>query len=129
MTARRLTSWFTVVAVIMVIFGIVYAVLGLGILPVARNVLASWEGAIYGAMMMGWGLTLVSLGRTAFRRNDPELLRPILLGLAVWLLVEALASARFGVWFNVGVDIGVLALFAIPLITGIRSARKGPSET
>lgn len=125
MTARRLTPWFTVVSVIMVLFGIIYAVLGLGVLPVARAVLAPWEGAIYGAMMMGWGISLAFLGRTAFRRNDAELMRPILLGLAVWLLVEAVASARFGVWFNVGVDMGVLALFAIPLIIGIRSAEKG----
>jgi hypothetical protein len=34
----------------------------------------------------------------------------------VWLAVEAAASAWFGVWFNVGVDAGVLILFAIPLL-------------
>ena len=72
-------------------------------------------------MMVGWGTSLVFLGRTALRRNDAELMWPMLLGLAVWLIVEALASARYGVWFNVGVDMAVLALFAVPLILGIRS--------
>lgn len=36
------------------------------------------------------------------------------------LAVEALFSAYPGVWFNVGVDIGVLALFSIPLMRSLR---------
>jgi hypothetical protein len=43
----------------------------------------------------------------------------------VWLLVEALFSARLGVWFNVGVDVGVLLLFSVPLIASMRSANMG----
>jgi len=70
--------------------------------------------------MMGWGTTLFFIGRLAFQRNDPELMKTLLYGLIVWLVVEALFSAYLGVWFNVGVDIGVLALFSIPLITSIR---------
>ena len=55
-------------------------------------------------------------GRIAFRRNDAELKRALLIGLLVWLVFEAAASLYFGVWFNVGVDVGVAALFAIPLV-------------
>jgi hypothetical protein len=37
--------------------------------------------------------------------------------------VEAVFSLYLGVFFNVGVDVAVLALFSIPLIIGIRRIR------
>jgi hypothetical protein len=73
--------------------------------------------------MMGWGTTLLLIGRVALRRNDPELTKPLLVGIAVWLLVEAGFSARFGVWFNVGVDVAVLLLFSVPLVASMRASR------
>jgi len=112
--------WFSIVSIILILAGIVFAFLGLGILPVQRDVLLQWESAIYGAIMMGWGTTLFFVGRLAFQRNDPDLMKPLLYGLTVWLVVEALFSAYLGVWFNVGVDVAVLALFSIPLIKSIR---------
>ena len=91
----------------------------LSILPVDRETLSPWEGSIYGALMMGWGTTLLCVGRLAFRRNDPDLMKALLYGVTVWLVVEALASVYFRVWFNVGVDIAVLALFSAPLLKGL----------
>jgi hypothetical protein len=108
--------WFSVVSVILVLFGVVYVFFGLKILPVSRAVLLDWQSALYGAIMMGWGVTLLLVGRLAFQQESPELKRALLIGLAVWLAVEAAASAWFGVWFNVGVDAGVIILFAIPLL-------------
>ena len=58
--------------------------------------------------MIGWGTTLFLVGRVVLRRGDRELARSLLLGIVAWLLVEAAFSARFGVWFNVGVDAVVL---------------------
>ncbi len=112
--------WFSIVSLLLILAGIVFAFLGLGILPVQRGVLLQWESAIYGALMMGWGTTLFLVGRLAFQRKDPDLLKTLLYGLAVWLILEALFSAYLGVWFNVGVDAAVLALFGIPLIKSIR---------
>jgi len=103
----------------------VFAFFGLGVLPVDRRVLVSWESALYGALMMGWGTTLLLVGRAALRRNDAELTRALLVGIVVWLLLEAAFSVRFGVWFNVGVDAGVLALFSVPLVANLRAAHKG----
>jgi hypothetical protein len=120
MNPRFFMKWFCTIACILVLAGIVFAFFGLGILPVQRNVLLSWESAIYGAIMMGWGTTLFFLGRIAFRRNDAELMVIMLYGLFIWLVIEALFSAYLGVWFNVGVDIGVFLLFSIPLLSGIR---------
>lgn len=112
--------WFTIISIILILFGILYAFWGLGILPVQKNVLLQWESALYGAIMMGWGTTLFFAGRLAFQKKDSALMKALLYGIAVWLIVEALFSAYLGVWFNVGVDIGVLALFSIPLIRSIR---------
>jgi hypothetical protein len=116
--------WFSVVSTILVLFGIVYTLLGLAILPVDRETLLPWEGAIYGALMMGWGTTLLCVGRLAFRRNDVGLMKALLYGLIVWLVVEAAVSAYYKVWFNVGVDIAVLALFSIPLLKGVNQAER-----
>lgn len=78
--------------------------------------LLDWESALYGAIMTGWGITLLLVGRVAFKRDGVELKQAILIGLLVWLAIEAAASAWFGVWFNVGVDAGVLILFSVPLL-------------
>jgi len=110
----------SVMAIILIGWGIVFAFWGfgvfvdIGILP-ANNLLA-WESGLYGAIMMGWGLTLFLLGRVAFQRDDKELLRIMLLGITLWLIVEAFFSFTLGVWFNVGVDIAVFTLFALVLL-------------
>jgi hypothetical protein len=116
--------WFSSVSTILVIVGVVFAFFGLKILPVERTTLLPWQSAIYGAIMMGWGTTLLLVGRIAFRRNDTELMRALVYGLTVWLVAEAAFSIYFKVWFNVGVDIAVLALFAIPLLKTIAILKK-----
>ena len=122
MSSKQLLLWFSAVSAILVIVGVVFAFFGLGILPVDRETLTPWQSAIYGAIMMGWGTTLLLVGRVAFRRNDSELMKALIYGLIVWLAVEAAFSIYFRVWFNVGVDIAVLALFSIPLLKAIWSA-------
>jgi hypothetical protein len=120
MNIKLLMLWFSVVSAILVLAGVVFAFFGLDILPVSKNVLLQWESAIYGAIMMGWGTTLFLAGRLAFRRNDAELMKILLFGLIVWLVVEAIFSFYLGVFFNVGVDLAVLALFSFPLMKAIR---------
>lgn len=78
--------WFSAVSIILILAGIVFAFLGLRILPARGNVLLQWESAIYGAIMMGWGTTLFFAGRLAFRRDDPDLMKSLLYGLTYGLL-------------------------------------------
>lgn len=120
MNPKLLMIWFSTISGILVLFGILYSFFGLIILPVNKNVILHWESAIYGAIMMGWGVTLLLIGRIAFRRKDAELMKVMLYGLFIWLVVEALFSAYLDVFFNVGVDIAVFLLFSLPLILGIR---------
>jgi len=51
-------------------------------------------------------------------------MKALVYGLIVWLVVEAAFSIYFRVWFNVGVDVAVLALFSIPLIKAIAQIKK-----
>jgi hypothetical protein len=124
MSSKQLLVWFSSVSAILVIVGVVFAFFGLKILPVDRETLLPWQSAVYGAIMMGWGTTLLCVGRFAFRRNDAELMRALVCGLIVWLVVEAAFSIYFKVWFNVGVDIAVLALFSTPLLKAIAQIKK-----
>ena len=113
-------TWFRVVTAILSLFGLFFIFFGLRVFSdtvplIPHAVLLPWTSALYGTVMVGWGATLFLVGQIAFRRKDHELKRALLAGLAVWLALEALASAWFGVWFNVGVDVVVFILFAIPL--------------
>ncbi len=126
MNDKRWLAWFSIVAAIQVLWGVVFAFFGLGVLPIVhRGVLLRWESALYGSIMIGWGLTLILVGRLAFRRGDAALLRALLYGVIAWLVIEGLFSAFLGVWFNVGVDVIVLVLFCLPLTRALRSEAKG----
>lgn len=114
-------QWFSVVSCILILFGVVYCFFGLKILPVDKAVLLDWESALYGAIMIGWGTTLFLLGRLAFRRGDPQLMKILHYGIIVWLAIEGLFSLYLGVYFNVGVDIAVAVLFSVILMKGIKN--------
>lgn len=112
---------FQVVTTILILFGLIYVFFGFRVFSesvplIPGNVLLPWTSALYGAIMVGWGVTLFFAGGLAFRRKDDALKKALLSGLAIWLTIEGVASAWFGVWFNVGVDAVVFALFAIPLL-------------
>ena len=124
MNDRMFALWFRIVTIILILFGLLFIFFGLSIFSdkvplISHDVLLPWESALYGAIMVGWGVTLMLVGRLAFRRKDRDLKRALLAGLAVWLTLEAVASAWLGVWFNVGVDIAVLLLFGAPLLRPI----------
>lgn len=121
MTGRIAVTWFLVVAAVLSLFGLFFIVFGLqvfsAVVPIIpRKVLLPWESALYGAIMVGWGVTLGLIGRVAFNRKDRELKRALIAGLATWLALEGIVSTWFGVWFDVGVDVVVFVLFAIPLL-------------
>lgn len=122
MTKKQQALWFKVISLILIGFGLLYFFFGLKIFSnnaplIPKDVLLDWESALYGAIMLGWGVTLLLLGRIAFKRDDKELRKILFIGIATWLAFEAAASAWLGVWFNVGVDVAVAALFAVPLIS------------
>lgn len=121
MSKQQLGWWFTAVTIILLGFGLFYYLFGFTFFAdtvklIPRTVLVDWEAALYGAVLTGWGVTLLLLGRLAFKRDDKELKRVLFIGLAVWLVLEAIATLRLGVWFDAGVDAAVAVLFAVPLL-------------
>lgn len=118
---RMSATWFRIVAGILCLFGLFFIVFGLKVFSewipiIPHDVLLPWESSLYGAVIVGWGVTRYLVGRVAFRRRDRELKKALAAGLAGWLALEAAASAWLGVWFNVGVDVVVFILFAVPLL-------------
>jgi hypothetical protein len=126
MIAKFWMNWLSAVSVILILAGLVFAFFGLRILPVEQSVLLQWQSAIYGSIMIGWGTTLLFVGREAFHAHSRTLLRALAYGLAVWLITEAAFSVYWRVWFNVGVDVAVLTLFLIPLRRGVQAEKTAP---
>src|SRR5258705_10592395 len=124
MNKNRLMLMFSIVSIIGAFWGVVFAFFGLGVLPVASpEVLVPWGNGVYGATLIGLSATFFFVGRHAFRKNDAELMRALLYGIFTWLIIEGAFSLYYGVYFNVGVDIGILVLLSFPLIRGIRELR------
>ena len=112
--------WFTIVPLIGVAFGLTYAFVGLGILPVSQDVLIPWGNGVYGATFFGFMVTLLFVGRHAFQVHDRALMKALLVGVFAWLIVEALFSLYYQVFFNVAVDIALMLLIGFPLIDALR---------
>ena len=126
MNQKLAIKWMSAVGMIAVVFGIFYGLFGLGGLPVYQklvptDVYTGWANGLYGSVFIGFGVLVFFAGRHAFRKNDKELMKALLYGINSWLVVEALFSIAYGVYFNVGVDIVLMAFLSYPLVKGIRA--------
>ncbi len=129
MNQRTLTLWISIVGIIGILFGAFYAIYGLEGFPaysrlIANNVFNQWSNGLYGAVFIGFSVLLYSVGRYAFTKKDTHLMKILLYGVGSWLLVEALFSLYYGVYFNVGVDALLIAFLGYPLLRGIRTFKE-----
>ena len=126
MNQARSILWFTIAGIIGILFGIFYAFFGLSGFPayrvlIPKDVISPWSNGLYGSTFIGFSVLLFFVGRHAFQKNDRVLMKALLYGIFAWLIVEALFSLYYAIFFNIGVDI-LLALFlGLPLVKGIRS--------
>lgn len=119
-------AWYSIAGVIGILFGIFYAFLGLEGLPVynllvPKNVYTLWSNGLYGSIFIGFSVLLFLVGRYAFQNNDKTVMKALLYGLSSWLIVEALFSLYYGIYFNIGVDIALMIFLGFPLWKGIKS--------
>ncbi len=126
MNQKTSVIWFSTAGVIAILFGIFYGLFGLDGLPpyqklVPADVYSDWANGLYGSTFIGFGVLLFFVGRHAFQKNDKALMKVLLYGINAWLVVEALFSLLYGVYFNVGVDIVLMAVLSYPLVKGVRS--------
>lgn len=130
MSQRSSKMWFSIAGITGILFGIFYAFFGLVGFPaygelIDKEVIAPWSNGLYGSTFIGFSVLLFFVGRHAFEKNDKGLMKALLYGIYAWLIVEALFSLYYGVFFNVGVDIALALFLGFPLIKGIQSSKKG----
>ena len=119
--------WFSCTSIILCCIGIVFTIFGFAFFPpviLPRSALLPWVSGIYGSIMIGWGITLLIIGRYAYQNKNATLMKNILFGILVWLVIEAIVSFLVGVYFNIGVDLVVFLLFGLPLFSAIRMLEK-----
>ncbi len=126
MTKRIAIIWITAVGIIGLAFGLFYSLFGLESLPIYQkivplNVLNSWKNGLYGATFIGFSVLLLFVGRHAFKQGDKVLMKILLYGIGAWLIVEALFSLIYGVYFNIAVDVVLMAFLSWPLVNRIRA--------
>jgi hypothetical protein len=128
MKSQHLVTWISIAGIIGLLFGIFYAFFGLNGLPVYQKLIPAtvytpWSNGLYGAVFIGFSVLLLLVGRHAFQTKDKFLMKALLWGIASWMIVEALFSFYYGVYFNIGVDIFLMIFLGLPLLLGIRSKR------
>lgn len=126
MKSHNLLIWISLVGIIGVLFGVFYAFFGLKGLPVYQKfvpniVYTPWSNGLYGAVFIGFSVLLFFVGRHAFQNKNKTLMKALLYGIASWLIIEALFSLYYGIYFNIGVDIALAIVLGLPLVIGIRS--------
>lgn len=129
MNQHNSIKWFTAVGIIGILFGIFYAFFGLAGFPaygrlIPKEVISSWSNGLYGSTFIGFSVLLFFIGRHAFQKRDKGLMKALLYGIYAWLIVEALFSLFYKVFFNVGVDVVLAIVLGFPLIRGIYSSNK-----
>lgn len=140
-------KWLLAVCSIIVVFGLVIALLSWSPLFVVFNSLVNdvfWSGAgpegltqnsgpdqstqqfilwaygMLGATMAGWGLTLVFVVNNSFRKKEKWSRDAIAAGVILWFIVDTFMSVYTGAYFNVGVNVLVLALAGLPLLMTLK---------
>lgn len=126
MKQKTSITWFSFAGIIGILFGIFYSFFGLEGFPaynalISENIFNNWSDGLYGSVFIGFSMLLLFVGRQAFKNNDKPLMQALLYGVSSWLIVEALFSLYYGVYFNVVVDIALMAFLGFPLMWGIKS--------
>ncbi len=80
---------------------------------------AEFQAFIYGvlgATIVGWGVFLAFIARYPFKAREPWAWNCVAIGVVMWFVVDTFVSIRFGVGFNVMVNIVFLSLALFPLL-------------
>ena len=76
----------------------------------------AWIYAAWGATLAGWGLTIAGIAAHPLARREAWAWSLLAAGTALWFVLDTAVSAAHGVWFNVAVNVVVLAAAGVPLL-------------
>jgi hypothetical protein len=83
--------------------------------PTLSLIFRTWVYGVWGATVAGWGLTLAFLAHNPYKRRERWARRALILGLALWYLLDTGFSINFGVYFNAAFNTLLLLLAGLPL--------------
>lgn len=118
-----LRGWLLAVSAVVALAGLGFVFLDPSVYPVDSSIVPRLIQGVLGATMMGWGVTMLLVARYAFAEGRPELLRLIMYGLLAWAPVDMAVSVYYGAWFNVALNLAILALAGVPLLLAERRLR------
>lgn len=88
-----------------------------GVPPVLQvEMLKKWMLGIAGAVMMGWGLSMLYVVNNPFKKREQWAWRCIFYPVLVWYLIDSSISAYFGVGFNVMINSILFLQIVAPLL-------------
>jgi hypothetical protein len=83
--------------------------------------------AVLGAVMVGWGLSMLLVVRSLFARGAKEGWHIVAVSVAAWFVPDTTFSLWSGFWQNAALNLVFIILFAIPLVATYRDFH--PSRT
>ena len=75
-----------------------------------------WIYGVLGATVSGWGVFIVFLARTPFRKRESWARNCIFAGITLWYVTDTAISLFFGVAFNAAFNTVLAALVYTPLL-------------
>lgn len=91
----------------------------------AANAYVTLVHGVLGAVMFGWGLSMLLALRGPFRRGEAIGWQLIALPLVAWFVPDTAFSLYTGFWQNAVLNTGFALLFAVPLIATRRVFLQG----
>lgn len=78
--------------------------------------MTNWMSSVTGAVMAGWGMSMLFLVGHAFKRREKWAWRSMFYPVLLWYLTDSLASAWFDAYFNVMANTVLFLQIIAPLL-------------
>ncbi len=127
-------KWLLVVGIVIAVFGTLMALLSgtplfdvlnrqidpafWGVNPVSGNakVFQQWIYGVWGATIAGWGVFVTFIARYPFRAKERWAWDCLILGMAVWFVLDTSLSIYYQVYFNAAFNTALLILALLPAV-------------
>jgi hypothetical protein len=92
--------------------------------PEAARRYAFWAHGVLGGVLAGWGVLVIGIALGPFKRREPWAWWCLLIAFVGWFVLDSGASVAYGVTFNAWLNLGALAITAVPIVATARDRRR-----